>query len=209
MKRVGWALVALGLVDIAYMAYCIMHAQNYSSSLNIFAVIAGAFLINGHLGAARIVTWWSAFLFTGFTGGILACLVLMKPFDLWLAEFHLRPGSTLFGVLASAAATALLFWTYRELRSTEVLQARAAAGQTIAPPKLAFAAGALIVVGFVPLLFYMMHGETAAKALKLAEAKEGPGFKYNITSLSSEGEHGTASVTAYNASEIKSVDVNW
>ena len=44
MRRVGWALVAVGIVDIAFMVYAIASGWSYSSSFNVFAVIGGVFL---------------------------------------------------------------------------------------------------------------------------------------------------------------------
>ncbi len=76
LKKVGLALVAFGLVDIALMIYVVSHGQSYSSSFNIFAVVAGIFLLRGSLGATRLVTWFSAFMLTGF---ILAIFFLF-PF---------------------------------------------------------------------------------------------------------------------------------
>ena len=70
LKRVGVVLVLVGLVDIAYMVYCISRDQGYSSGLNIFVVIAGVFLWRGHLGAARIVAGFAAF-FLATTIGML------------------------------------------------------------------------------------------------------------------------------------------
>lgn len=34
---------------------------NDSSSFNIFAMIAGIFLVRSHLGAARLIAWFSAY----------------------------------------------------------------------------------------------------------------------------------------------------
>ncbi len=41
LKRVGLVLIAVGLCDIIFMIYCVSQGQSYSSSFNIFAVIAG------------------------------------------------------------------------------------------------------------------------------------------------------------------------
>jgi hypothetical protein len=44
VRRVGAVLIVLGLLDIGLAMYCIANEIAYSSSLNIFAVIAGVFL---------------------------------------------------------------------------------------------------------------------------------------------------------------------
>ena len=64
LRRVGWALVIIGALDIGVMVYCIVNGMNYSSSLNVVAVGAGIFLLRGNLGAVRTVSWFSAFLLT-------------------------------------------------------------------------------------------------------------------------------------------------
>lgn len=43
LRRVGWALVIVGVLDVGLMIYCIISGVAYSSSLNVFAVVAGAF----------------------------------------------------------------------------------------------------------------------------------------------------------------------
>jgi hypothetical protein len=97
LKRVAKVLIAVGLVDIAYMVYCIANGQGYSSSLNIFAVIAGIFLWRGHLGAVRIVTRFSALMLTAATGIVLFLLPTLQPAGLWLLEFKLNPVRTISG----------------------------------------------------------------------------------------------------------------
>lgn len=57
LKRIGWVLLVIRLVDIGVMVYCIANGFAYSSSLNIFAVVGGAFLIRGSLRAASIIRW--------------------------------------------------------------------------------------------------------------------------------------------------------
>ena len=41
LKHVGLTLVVLGVIDIGLLIYCIANQISYSSSLNIFAVVAG------------------------------------------------------------------------------------------------------------------------------------------------------------------------
>lgn len=209
LRRVGWVLIVVGMLDIASMIYCIMRGMSYSSSFNIFAVVAGVFLLKGHLGAVRLITRFVAFILAGFAGFVLILFPFMQPPGLWFAQWHLHPVSTLLGSLLMIAVMALLCWIYRQLRALPVLQARLAAGQSVAPPKGAILTGILLVVGLAAMMHFTLHGETGAKALQLAEAKEGPGYKYCVKSMNWGGDHGRASVTAYNDREIKSVDVEW
>jgi hypothetical protein len=55
LKCVGGVLIVIGLIDIAVMIYCIVNRISYSSSFNIFAVIAGILSMRGGLKAAVAV----------------------------------------------------------------------------------------------------------------------------------------------------------
>ena len=117
LKKVGVALVAFGLADIALMIYSVANGQSYSSSFNIFAVIAGVFLYRGSLGATRLVTWFSAFMLTGFIGAIFLLFPFLQPFGLLVAQAKLNPGPTIVLWLMALVCLALLGWTYRQLRT--------------------------------------------------------------------------------------------
>jgi hypothetical protein len=191
------------------MVYCVLQDMNYSSSLNVFAVIAGAFLMRGNLAAARIVTWFSAFLFSGILGSILIVFPFMQPLDLWLTEFRLNPGISLLSVLAAIAIIAFVGWVYSQMRTPEVISARAEAGQVTAPPKRAFVLGAVLAIIISAIMHFTSTGASAAKAIAMAESQLGPRYQYHVRQMNWAGEHGTATVTAYNQSEIRSVDVKW
>ncbi len=66
LKRIGTVLLAVGLLDIAVMVYCIVNRVSYSSSFNLIAVIAGIFLLRGSVRAASIVRWFAVFMLAGF-----------------------------------------------------------------------------------------------------------------------------------------------
>ena len=66
LKRVGAVLLAVGLIDIAVMIYCIANRISYASSFSIFAVVAGIFLLRGSLRAASIVRRFAVFMLSGF-----------------------------------------------------------------------------------------------------------------------------------------------
>lgn len=209
LRRAGTVLVLVGAADITLMIYCLVHGLSYSSSLNVFAVIGGIFLIGGSLQAARIVAWFAAFVITGSAGAALVLLPLARPADLWATQLRLDPAGTLLPLLAAFAAMALLYWVYRQLRSPVVLEARAAAGQATAPPKGAFVLGALLVLVLAGSMHFMLGGEAAKKAVQLARGKLGSSYKYNVTALQQSGRHYRANVTAYNRVEIRAVEVEW
>lgn len=208
LKRIGLVLVVVGVLDIAYMIYCVSQGQSYSSSFNIFSVIAGIFLLRGNLKAVRFITWFSAFALTGFAGALLL-FPFQKPLDLWATELRLHPVGTSASVLFGVAAVALLAWVYTQLRTPIVVEARMAAGQKAAPPKLAFALGASLVLGLAIMVPLTLGGESGVKAIEVAKAKHGASYQYQVTGLHWAGEHIYATLTAYNEHEIKSVQVEW
>jgi hypothetical protein len=88
LKRVGIVLIAIGILDIAYWIYCILQGQNYSSSFNIPAVVAGVFLLRGDLRAVPIVTWFAVSMLSNFVS-ILILLPFLQPAELWATQFRL------------------------------------------------------------------------------------------------------------------------
>jgi hypothetical protein len=209
LKKVGLALVAFGLVDIAFMIYAVSHGQSYSSSFNIFAVVAGVFLLRGSLGATRLVTWFSAFMLTGFILAIFFLFPFLQPFRLLVIQAKLNPGSTAMLWLLSLAALALLGWTYHQLRSAPVLEALKANGRPTSPPRLAFGLGLALVAVLAVMLNITLHGAAAAKAEFLARKELGSSYSYSTQSIQWAGDHGSAVVVAYNDQEIKYVPVEW
>lgn len=209
LKRLGWVSIAVGLADIGVMIYCVMHGISYQSSLNIFAVVAGILFLRGSLGAVRVVTWFLAFMLAGLTSALVIVFPFMTPFDLVMTELRLHPLDSVASVLYGFVGLGFILWAYVQLRKPAVVEARVAAGQSGAPPKGAFVVGVLLAGAMAAIFSFTLRGEAGAQALRLAQAKEGMAYKYSVSSLSWSGDHGRASVTAYNDSEIKSVNVEW
>lgn len=208
LTRTGIALIAFGLIDIAWMAWCIVKGQGYSSSFNIFAVIAGVLLIRGSLKTARFVAGAAA-LFATTLAGSLFVLPLVQPWGLYVAQAHLHPLAT-FGALAfGLLAFAMLTWIYRQLRSAPVVSALKTNGENTAPPRLAFVGGIGVVLLLAAIFLLTMSGETDKKAIELARLQAGPGYAYFTQSLHWENGHVRATVSAYNNKEIRSIPVEW
>jgi len=212
LKRTGGVLLATGLVDIAVMIYCIANRISYSSSFNIFAVVAGVFLLRGNLQAASIVRLMSSFMLGAFLA-LLVAWPFVYPVDLTLTQLRLNPGAS---VLAAAFVTfglALLSWLIWELGREPVQAARAAAGRRARDIRAPAAIGVGLVVVTSILLTLLSRGESAARARAMAEQQLGPGFRYHVSSLSIAKNHqGTfvsGMVTAWNEKEIKDVPVRW
>lgn len=208
LKRVGLSLIVIGVIDIGFMVYCISHDMNYTSSFNIFAVIAGVSLYRGSLKTARTVTWFSAFMLTGLAGAMLV-FIFLKPFDLWVLEFKLNPKITVISLVGGPAVIVFICWAYKNLRSRPVIDAQQAAGINVSRPRLPFVAGALLVLLLGSMMYLMTAGENGKKAKLLAREKYGDDYKYHVVNMNWHGGYGRASLAAYSQNEIKTVEVEW
>ena len=212
LKRVGTVLLIVGLLDIAVMIYCLVHAISYSSSFNIFAVIAGVFLLRGSLRAASVVRWLSMFMLVGFGTMVLAS-PLLQPWDLTVAEIRLNAWAIGGALIFPALALGLLVWLYRQLGKAPVLAARAAAGRPIRDMRVPALIGVGMVVVLTVSLSVFLAGETATKAKSIAAQQLGVRYRYHVSSLNiqvnSSGKFVSAVITAWNGNEVKRVPVHW
>jgi hypothetical protein len=216
LRRVGLALVILGLIDIGVMIYCIANQTSYVSSFNIFAVVAGIFLLRGSLRAARIVSWFAAFLISGCIGILLISPLLFPP-GLIVVYIKLHAAFVLLGVTAGIVIIALLIWVYRSLTSPPVRNAMEQKGIVARAfwkrPSRGFWVGGCLVVLLFVLLSILSHSQTAEEAKQRAAAQVGPAYSFHITSINvsirSSGTYVHAVVIAYNDTEIKSIEIEW
>jgi len=207
-KKAGMVLLVIGIIDIAVMAYCISNEISYSSSFNIFAVIAGIFLIKGSVKTARVVRWFSAFFIITFVVMIFLYPVIM-PLELLVTRAKLNTASMLGSFSFSIIFMGVLLWLYKELSVPVALAKYESAGYKTGRPKSAlFAVLGLIVFGG-SLFALIMHGESADKAKTLAKEQLGESYEYHISSIRISGGKGSAVVVAYNSNEIKNINVNW
>lgn len=212
LRRVGIVLIVVGCIDIAVMVYCIANRTSYSSSFNVFAVIAGALLMRGNLAVASFVRWTSVFFLAGFIAGAMA-MPFMQPLDLTLAQVRLEPASLAAPLVLAALLCGLWFWMARELGREPVLAARTAAGRRQMDMRIPVALGVTLVVLCGGLLQFMNRGESAEHARALAAEQVGPDFRFQIRAMTvNKTVHGTqvsALVAAWNDREIRDVAVEW
>ena len=212
LKRVGKVLIIVGLVDIGVMVYCIANSISYSSSFNIFAVIAGIFLFRGSLRSAAVVTWFAAF-FVVLLAGFPIVFPLVQPLDLTLLELRLHPGAFATSVAVWLFAVALLYWVIKQLRSKPVVLAREQTGKSVGTLRVPLALGTILLIVLAIAVPMGLHSETGRLAQTKAMEQFGPSYQYVVSSLqvsqSSQGKFVTAMVTAYNDHEIRNVPVRW
>lgn len=207
-KKAGIALLVIGIIDIGIMAYCIANKISYSSSFNIFSVIAGIFLMKGGVKTARAVRWFSAFLVVAFIG-LLIVTPFTTPFGLLLTQIKLNALSIVGSFAFGLVFIAVIIWVHLQLSTPEALNLLAQAGYKTGKPKSAYIAGGVLLVLGVGLSAGLLNGESAQKAKALAQEQLGPSFQYHVASMSTSGNSGRASVTAYTDKEIRSVQVQW
>ena len=208
LKKVGLALLIVGLLDIGVMVYCIANNTSYSSSFNIFAVIAGVFLVRGSIRTASVVTFFSAFMLTGFIG-FLVVFPFMEPFELKVIAFKLNPVSAIFSYAFALSAVGFIYWVYHNLSSEPVMYARREAGLSYGVPRLAFILGGMLVIGLSMAMYFINNGSKAAIAKSKASEQFGEMYKYHVTAMNFSGDHVSAYLTAYHDDEIKEVRVEW
>jgi len=209
LRRVGWLLVVIGVLDIGLMIYCIANQLSYSSSLNIFSVVAGVLLLRGQLGTVRVVTWFSAFLLSGLLLCSLAVFPWIQPVDYWLLIVRGHPFSSAAYMAFVVAFLWMLFWVYRQLRLPAVVEARVAAGSARGAPKSAFLAGAALAVFLAVMMQLTLNGEAAQEAKRLAAEQYGSDYKYFVSTINWSGGHVSARLTAYKGDVAKEVAVDW
>lgn len=215
LKQVGIVSIAIGILDLMYMVYRVSANLRQSldgsySSPGILIVVVGVYLMRGSLRTANIVRWVAAFWIPIVIGSILmrSC---STPIDLLRLEFRLDPNGFSMWYLFKIMETAVAYWMYRQLSAEPVISASLNSGHNVSRPKQAFFLGAGLTV-LMPILFYISgDGVLGRKAVNLARAKYGKGYKYHLTALhrsrSMSGETISAKIAAYNDREIKTVRV--
>jgi len=183
LRKVGWVLIVGGLIDIGFMVHCIANQTSYSSSFNIVAVIAGAFLLRGNLKAAWIVSWFMAFFIAGFTNTLIV-MPFLFPFDLLLAHVRLAPAQAVAVIVFIPVLMVVLVWIYRSLASPPVLAAMDEAQVNYTSfwrkPTRGFWIGGCIPLLLIVFLSFLMGGETAVAAKRRAAAEVGEGYKFHV-----------------------------
>lgn len=212
LQRVGRVLLVIGVLDLCLMVYCIVRGISYSSSFNIFAVIAGLALGRGSLRAASIVRWY-AWMWPGMGIFFIAAMVT-QPFGLTAAQWRLAPLASFASLLLLVLLCSVLWWLTRELGRPEVLAARRAAGRPVRNFRIPLVLGLIGALAGSVFLMTMLGGERARRAEAIAAQKLGQGYRYYTTALRVGAQSGgptvvAADVTAWKAKELLVVPVQW
>ncbi len=209
LKQAGKILIVVGAIDIAVMVACIFANEGYSSSLNVFALAAGIYLVRGNLRTALLVTRFGAFLLTGCILALFLVFPSIEPLSLRVVELKLHTLTTLLTLAVPVVLLPVLIWVYRLLRRPEVLAALEDKGLTAKLPRLYIGMGAALALFMAVMLHVLFNGEGAKKAIELARVQNGTQYEYAIRQLTVSSDSGSAVVTAFKDDEIKDVSVKW
>ncbi len=211
-QKVGIALLVIGIMDIGYMIYSIFNGFSYTSSFNIFAVVAGIFLIRGNLIAALITRFFVTF-FAALVFGIVILYFYLTPIDLIMVQIKLQSTSILSFALILSCVIAILIWMCIQFSTSESIQAFIGGGYKLSVPKLisfsAVAAGTLLMILIGVFFNFFYSSEVITKAVKSAQDQYGNNYQYHVTSFNIENDYGIATVIAYNNEAIKVIEVEW
>ena len=212
LRRVGLALIVVGVVDVCVMIYCIVHRVGYASSFNIFAIIAGIFLMRGNLRAAALITRIAAFMLTGFLGMFFVWPVFLPP-SLALTQLRIYPLGFLAFLGVFAAMLAWLFWIVRQLRDEAVLNAIVRSTGKRPSLRGPVLTGAAIVIIVLTLSGFSHKSESTRSAEQIASSQVGEGYSLKVTEIrtvwTANGKTIYATVTAWNDHEIRKIPVSW
>jgi uncharacterized protein YjeT (DUF2065 family) len=212
LRRVGTVLIVIGVIDIAAMIYFISNGQSYSSSLNIFALVAGIFIRRGGMRASSLVRWAACATLPAMAFMAIASYA-MQPFDLTLTQLRLFPGASFASAALVIGYCALAIWVVRELGREPVLAARAAAGRPLRNMRIPFALGLVGVLVGAGLMMSLLGGKRADRAQAAAAEKLGADYRYHVNSMNIVSNNGatavSASVVAWNANAVINVPVEW
>ena len=211
-RKVGIALLVIGILDIGYMIYSIFNGFSYTSSFNIFAVVAGIFLIRGNLIAALITRFFVTF-FAAVVFGIVILYFYLMPIDLIMVQIKLQGTSMLSAALILSCVIAILIWMCIQFSTSESIQAFIHGGYKLTILKLisfsAVAAVILLMILIGVFLNFIYSSEVITKAVKSAQEQYGNNYQYHVTSFNIENDHGIATVIVYNNEAIKTIEVEW
>jgi hypothetical protein len=205
LRRAGLALAAIGVLDIASCALAVVRGRAYSSSLNVFALVAGIMVYRGHTGAARFVVRGLSF----FLGALLVGPLVVPAFTplrlLWV-QMVLSPVPFVEAVSLYVGLMAALYW----IRQTVARVPLYAPARRVEPLHRSTAArvGAAIPLGLAIILPFWMNSGAGRRALAEAERQLGPRYSFHVTRLNQSTGGCTATVLAYTDAEVRELEVD-
>lgn len=211
LRRAGAVLIAAGAIDFAAMVARIAAGNDYSYSMALPAMIGGALLLRGSLKAAFYLAWIASVLLPiAVASGVIA---LLQPLDLTLTQLRLDPAAQIGKALPLVLFCVVLYWLRDQLQRQPVQAALLTSGQR--QPAVHLALGIGVVLALLALVGQQLgrHGDLADKAVSMAQQKQGDGYHYHASKITTrddqQGKIVEATVMAWRADRVDVVDVVW
>ena len=183
------------------MVYCIINEISYSSSFNIFAVIAGILLIKGSIKTARVVSWFTGFMLVAFIA-VFFVMLFIEPIGLKIVTFKLNPIGMTISILLTIALVIFIFWIHLELEKQPAIEARKTVGLSTDKPKFVYMLGGFLAIGLGIILYLSSYGESGQLVKDKALEVYGDEYKYHVSAMNWFGKSVSAQLYAFNDNEI-------
>jgi hypothetical protein len=202
-----------GIVQLAYSAltstYTVGHLQLQ------FGVLILALVLHFFAGfrLASIVRWLALLMLPMALLAPVASLLIF-PFGMTAARFHVYPAASWLGLIGELGTLALCAFLAWHLGSKEVMDARESAGRKRRNPAIPLIIGAIVSIAAIPVMRMMQQSESGLRAVALAKEKYGPGYNYavegiNWSSSPKNGNRTTVVLTVWNDKEYGRIPVSW
>jgi hypothetical protein len=212
LKTAGLVLVIVGLLDIGLMIYAIASSVSYSSSLNVFAVVAGVFLWRGNLRAASAVRWLALFFLAALLSVTLLSPLLL-PLGLIATYVQVSPVAFLGSLGVFAVALLLFSWLAKQLSAEPIRTARLATGRRERDARIPLGVGVSLALVLAAVSFSIQRSDSAARAVNEARAQLGDDYSFHVSSINyrsnSEGTVVSGVVTAWKSGTVKELPFQW
>ena len=217
LRKVGWSLIVIGLIELLRMFYVVSNGEEYFSSLSGCAIALGIFLIRGN--PILVIVLPSVCIF--FTGFILLWPVgkfLILPIDLYFTYLYLFPMQAIGKAAFYLFLVCYPLWVFRNLTSDPISQfldekkiERASHERN---SRNGFIAGCCVALTLSIVIALWIDDDNVEKAKAVAKNKLGEDYKFAVTGMSTLSEWGkktqyNVTVAAYNEKQIQHVKVNW
>lgn len=212
LKRVGLVLVMVGLMDIILMVYAIANQTPYSSTLNIFAVVAGVFLSRGSLRMASAVRWLSFFILSTL-GAAMVATPVMLPMGLIATYVQLKSFDVMVSLGIAMSSLVIFGWIAVQLSDESIGAARLAVGRRQRDARIPLLAGIALVAALAGLNLTVQRTDSAARAIGEARMELGDDFEFYVSSINYRSSANTTDVsgvvTAWKSGVIRTHSFRW
>jgi hypothetical protein len=219
LRRLGKLLLLFFFVHVLSILVDQLVGEGHSFTIDLMSLILGALLLNGSLGAARVLAFLTSSQIASTAAGIVIGGLMAAVFvpHEWLVMVggELTVWAVLWAIAAIAIEVAIAFYLLRVLRSPAVEAALSVAGKRPMRGPIRWGAGcaiggwllaALIAVTVMPLI-KAAAGAVEGPAKAKAAAILGEGWSCTMTRFSSGGGTWKAHLVCTRGGERRELDL--